>query len=121
MTINLRCLNLFFVLIAVNLIYAQEDVITAARQNKFDVVKDMLEKDKSLINSKDDRNCTLLHYAANFGATDMVKWLIDNNVNTDVRDVDDILFTGRQAIDGEAAVWSNLTLGLVTRHGGNSV
>ena len=79
---------LSFVLIFANILFAQEDIIAAARQNNFDTVRKMLQENKNLIDSKDNRNCTILHYAANGGAPEMVEWLIKEGAITDVRDVD---------------------------------
>lgn len=47
-------LSLFFVLMLANVIFPQEDIMNAARQNQFDTVKKMLQENKNLINSKDN-------------------------------------------------------------------
>ncbi|MFC2167596.1 ankyrin repeat domain-containing protein [Acidobacteriota bacterium] len=80
--------SLFFVLFLEIFLFPQEDIINAARQNRFDTFKRMLEENTYQINNKDRRNCTILHYAASGSTAEMVEWLIQHGAETDVRDVD---------------------------------
>ena len=50
--------GLFFIFLFVSFLLPQEDVITAAKEKRFDDVKKILLENKSLINSKDSRDCT---------------------------------------------------------------
>ena len=50
MNMKSRFFGLLFIFISAGYLFAQEDILAAARQNKFDVVKKMLQENESLIN-----------------------------------------------------------------------
>jgi len=53
-----KIMSFVLIILLSNNLFAQEDILNAARQNRFDIVKKILLENKDLINSKDNRNCT---------------------------------------------------------------
>ncbi|KAI9303347.1 acyl CoA binding protein-domain-containing protein [Cunninghamella echinulata] len=59
----------------------QDDLISYAKQNKLDKVKERVKEFKEPINVKDEQGLTALHHACDRGYLDLVKLLIDLGAN----------------------------------------
>ena len=51
-------------------------------------VKAFIEAHPDLVNAKDDRNCTPLHFSVNKGDVELVRFLVDKGADMTARDAD---------------------------------
>ena len=65
-----------------------QEIIQVVKEGNFDRVKFLLENNPDLVNSKDTRNCTPLHYASDRGNLEIVKILLKNDASQNACDID---------------------------------
>ena len=59
----------------------QKDIFSAVGAGDLALVRAMLQKDKALVNARDERGATPLHMAAEMGQTEIVKLLLGSGAN----------------------------------------
>jgi len=84
--IVLKCLGPVF-LFLISTVMAGE-IHDAARNGDLDAVKTIIAENTNMINEKDDRDCTPLHFACDAGQMDMVRFLLANGADINAVDVD---------------------------------
>ncbi|CAF1016001.1 unnamed protein product [Brachionus calyciflorus] len=57
----------------------------ASKKGYLNIVKILLEKDCSILNSQDDDGNTFLHLASQSGHSNIIKYLLKKNADTDIR------------------------------------
>ncbi len=67
--------------------YSQE-IINLAKNGDLEQIKVLIKKDPGLKKSKDNRNCTLLHFAANGGHMELVRYLLSEGADINAQDLD---------------------------------
>lgn len=74
--------------LSITTLAAANDIMEAAKQGNLAEVKRLVEQDPGLVNSKDDRQCTPLHFAADQGQTEVARYLMAQGADIAARDVD---------------------------------
>ncbi|MBN1290708.1 MAG: ankyrin repeat domain-containing protein [Candidatus Latescibacteria bacterium] len=64
-----------------------QDIKEAITVNDYEKVEMLIKNNPSLVNVKDDRNCTPLHYASEAGNKEIVLLLISNNAEIDAQEI----------------------------------
>jgi ankyrin repeat protein len=57
------------------------EIHDALRNGQIPKAMNLLANNPSLVSSKDDDNCTPLHWAAQLGQTDVVRWLLEHKAD----------------------------------------
>lgn len=65
-----------------------QDILEVTKKGDLLKVKELLKNNPNLVKLKDQRNCTALHYAADKGYIDIVKYLVSNGANAQAKDID---------------------------------
>ena len=77
--------TLLIILFTIATIHAQE-IITAAKEGNLGKVKELIEKDSQLINTKDANGRTLIHWACRGVHFEVIKYLVENGANVNAKD-----------------------------------
>ena len=62
-----------------------QEIFTAVKNNELEKVKVFIEKDNSLVHTKDEAGNTPLHHAAMIGAVEMTEYLLSKGANIDAQ------------------------------------
>ena len=65
-----------------------DELIEAAENGKLDLLKKCLDKVRDGVNARNSQGCTSLHFAAQEGRENIVKYLLDNGATVDLTDDD---------------------------------
>jgi ankyrin repeat protein len=85
---KIQCLFLILVILLLIQPAFSQEIIQTTKESNLEKIKGLLEKDPGLVNFKDKRNCTPLHYASSRGKIEIVKYLISKGADLSARDVD---------------------------------
>ena len=64
-----------------------QDIFEAVKSSDSEKVRALIFKNDKVVNTKDDRNCTPLHFAAKWGCNGIAELLIQNGADIDDGDV----------------------------------
>jgi len=64
------------------------EIHTVSRQGNLERVKEIIEKKPDQASAKDNRNCTPIHFAADSGQLEVIKYLLSKGAELSVKDVD---------------------------------
>lgn len=83
-----KIVRILFVLLFTSTFTWADEIHDAAHQGDLVKVKKLLTANPQLVNAKDARNCTPLHFAADNGSIEVIKLLLAKGANLMVKDVD---------------------------------